>query len=375
VPWFRALAAIEDIDFSVLFISHLDAQQQGRGFGLAFEWDIPLLDGYRSRQAPGLRRGPGRKGFFSKRLGDPRAVLREMEPDVLVLTGWHMWPLVQLLIAAWRLGIPVVMRGESNALRQRPPVAQFLHRSILRRCAAFLPIGRASRDFYRGYGIAEPLLFDTPYFVENARFRASAERAMPGREQLRARWGIPPAAVCYCYAGKLEPKKRILDLLGALHVAVSRSVRPVHLLVIGSGELQREAEAMVAQLKLPVSFAGFLNQTEIPSAYAAADCLVLPSDYGETWGLVVNEAMACGRPAIVSDRVGCAPDLVSDGVTGAVFPFGDIPALADRLVELADPERLRTMGERARERVMQGYSVERSVAGTLEAIRFVLAPS
>jgi glycosyltransferase involved in cell wall biosynthesis len=104
----------------------------------------------------------------------------------------------------------------------------------------------------------------------------------------------------------------------------------------------------------------------------AADFLALPSDFGETWGLVVNEAMACGLPALVSDRVGCGPDLVEDGVTGAVFPCGDVEALAERLRDLAsNPERLRTMGRRAQERVLEGYSVQRAVAGTVEAVEFL----
>ncbi len=103
----------------------------------------------------------------------------------------------------------------------------------------------------------------------------------------------------------------------------------------GTGVLGNEATALATESGLPVSFAGFLNQTEITQAYAAGDCLVLPSDYGETWGLVVNEAMVCGLPAIVSDRVGCGPDLVEPGVTGAVFPFGDIPALAKQLCDMA----------------------------------------
>ncbi len=132
-----------------------------------------------------------------------------------------------------------------------------------------------------------------------------------------------------------------------------------------------EANGLVAAHSLPVTFAGFLNQTEVAKAYAAADCLVLPSDYGETWGLVVNEAMVCGLPAIVSDRVGCGPDLVSDGVTGMVFPFGDIEALAQCLVRMAtDPALRAAMGARARERVAD-YSVERAVAGTLAALAAV----
>jgi glycosyltransferase involved in cell wall biosynthesis len=102
---------------------------------------------------------------------------------------------------------------------------------------------------------------------------------------------------------------------------------------------------------------------------------VLPSDDGETWGLVVNEAMVCGLPAIVSDRVGCGPDLVEPGVTGAVFPFGDIPALARQLCEMAaDRARARALGLRAQERVAK-YCVENAVAGTLQAIEFVVGRS
>lgn len=371
-PWFRALAAARSIDFSVLFIQQPDSTQQGGGFGLPFQWDIPLLEGYRWQQAEDLRGRGGLNGFFSVRVGDPLSLVRQLQPDIVVLTGWHIWPLVQMLIAARRAGVPVIMRGEANALRRRPLFVRGLHRLLLDRCSAFLPIGSSSRDFYRTYGIAEHLLFDTPYFVDNARFSSSAAEMTPRREELRARWNIPAAAICYCYAGKLEPKKRILDLLQALSIAVARSSEPLHLLVVGSGELLDQARAMSEQLKLPITFAGFLNQTEIPAAYVASDCLVLPSDYGETWGLVVNEAMACGRPAIVSDHVGCGADLVIENETGAVFPFGDIQALADQLVKLADADRLRQMGARARRRVLESYSVEKSVDGVMNAIRHVL---
>ena len=302
----------------MLFIQLPDPQQQGRGFGVAFQWDVPLLEGYRSQQVPGIRGRGGLNGFFGARIAHPLAVLRELDPDVLLITGWHIWPLIQMLIAAWWARVPVIMRGESNALRPRPWFKRALHRILLRRCAAFLLIGKGNRDFYRGYGIGTQKMFDTPYFVDNARFVKSAADCLPRRADLRTGWAIPEEAICFCYAGKLEPKKSILDLMHALRIAVARSSRPLHLLVVGTGELLSQARALAAKHVLPVTFAGFLNQTEIASAYVAADCLVLPSDYGETWGLVVNEAMACGRPAIVSDRVGCAADLVTDGVTGAV---------------------------------------------------------
>lgn len=373
VPWFRALAACPAIDMSVLFVQQPSPKDQGAGFGIAFEWDIPLLEGYRWQQVPEVRGKGGLRGFFAARIAHPLRLLRRLDPEVVLLTGWHVWPLVQMLMAARWAGIPVIMRGESNALRQRPWVARMLHKALLGGCAAFLPIGRANQEFYSRYGIGNEKLFHAPYFVDNARFAGSAADALPRRDELRAGWSIPADAVCYCYAGKLEPKKRILDLLEALRIAAARSAH-LHLLMVGSGELMGEAKAAVAQYKLPVTFAGFLNQSQIAQAYVAADCLVLASDYGETWGLVVNEAMACGRPAIVSDRVGCAMDLITPGVTGEVFPFGDTAALANKLAELAaDPQHLRAMGEQARSQVTQHYGVQQSVDGTLTAVRYVLA--
>lgn len=363
-PWFRGLASESAIDFSVLFVHRPDANEQGRGFGIPFEWDVPLLDGYRWSVVPRLQ------GRWIER---PAALLRELSPDVIVLTGWHMWPLVQLLIAANRLRIPVVMRGEANALRPRSWRARLAHRWLLARCAAFLPIGRSSRDFYRGYGIQDARMFDAPYFVDNERFVRSASSFVSQRDALRRRWSIPGDVTCYLYAGKFEPKKRLPDLLEALRIAVSRGTR-LHLLAVGTGELQGAAQAFSREHALPVSFAGFLNQGEIAAAYVAADALVLPSDWGETWGLVVNEAMACGRPAIVSDRVGCGPDLVSPGQTGEIFAFGDTAALASLLVAVAaDPSRLARMGDAARARVLSDYTAARAVEGTLRAVDSVAA--
>jgi glycosyltransferase involved in cell wall biosynthesis len=315
-----------------------------------------------------LRGRGGLHGFFAARIDDAAALLRELAPDVIVLTGWHVWPLVQMLVAARRLHIPVVMRGEANALRPRSWRARLAHRWLLAQCATFLPIGRASRDFYRGYGVDESRMFDAPYFVDNERFGQSAAGFASQRDALRERWAIPRDVTCFVYAGKFEPKKRLPDLLEAVRIATSRGAR-LHLLVVGTGELQEQAHAFVREHALPVTFAGFLNQGEIAAAYVAGDALVLPSDFGETWGLVVNEAMACGRPAIVSDRVGCGPDLVSTGETGEVFAFGDTAALASLLLAgAADPSRLRRMGEAARDRVLSKYTAARAVEGTLRAI-------
>ena len=216
VPWFQALAQQAEIDFSVLFVQLPDAQQQGVGFGVAFEWDIPLLEGYQRQPQPALAGKSGSRGFFAKRLLRPAALLRSLKADILILTGWQAWPLLQMLIAAKLQGVPVIMRGESNALRNRPWAVRCLHSVLLRACQVMLTIGQGNRAFYKAYDVPDRQLFSAPYYVDNARFSVAALTLAPQRAALRQRWQIPAGAVCFLFAGKLEPKKCILDLLTAL---------------------------------------------------------------------------------------------------------------------------------------------------------------
>lgn len=368
VPWFQALAARPEIALKVFFGMVPDAAQQGVGFGVDFHWDIPLLGGYESEVLENVAKRPSLGVFAGCDTPQVFRRLRDWQPDLAILTGWQSKMLLQAWWACVRLGVPRVVRGESSALAVRPSWKRALHKGWLRGFDQFLTIGEANRNFYRRAGIPAARLHACPYFVDNLRFSVAADALRERRRALRRGWSIPENAVCFLYCGKLIAKKHPLDLMRALQGA-STAGRLVHLLVAGEGELMAQARALVERERLPVTFAGFLNQTEIVGAYVAADCLVLPSDSGETWGLVVNEAMACGIPAIVSDQVGCGPDLVSEGVTGAVFPMGDIDALAQRLIELAgDPNRLRAMGTAAGERVHAKYSVERAVEGTMAAI-------
>jgi glycosyltransferase involved in cell wall biosynthesis len=373
VPWFQALAVRPDLELKVFFGMVPDATQQGVGFGVPFRWDVPLLEGYPSEVLPNRAARPSLGTFDGCDTPQVAGPLRAFAPDVAVLTGWHSKMLLQAWWACVRSGVPRIVRGESNAMPRRAAWKRALHRVWLRSFDRFLAIGKSNREFYRRAGIPDGRIHACPYFVDNGRFAAASDALRDRRTDLRRRWSIPDEAACFLFSGKLVPKKHPLDLLHALRRAAAAGA-PAHALIVGDGELMADARAVVADGRLPVTFAGFLNQTEIASAYVAADCLVLPSDTGETWGLVVNEAMACGRPALVSDQVGCGPDLIDEGVTGATFPMGDVDALARRLVALAaDPEGLRAMGTRARELVTRRYSVERAVEGTVEAIHAVVA--
>jgi glycosyltransferase involved in cell wall biosynthesis len=366
VPWIRGLADRGDLDVHVLYGMVPDAVQQGVGFGVPFRWDTPLLDGYAWSVARNRSPSPSLStfaGIDAVGLDDDLAALR---PEVAIVSGWQSRFLLQALRVLRRMSVPVLVRGESNALRPRPLWKRWAHRALLARFDGALAIGASNRDFLRQGGVPEDRIFAAPYAVDGRLFARLAEE--PGlREASRARWRIPEPSACFLFAGKLEPKKRVVDLVAAAE-ALHRERPDTHLLVVGTGASEPAVREAARPLGAAVTFAGFLNQGEMPAAYAAADCLVLPSDYGETWGLVVNEAMACGLPAIVSDRVGCGPDLVRDRGTGFVVPFGDVGALAEAMRRIAaDGDARRRMGETAR-RVVRDFSVERAVEGTAEGV-------
>jgi glycosyltransferase involved in cell wall biosynthesis len=372
IPWFQRLAERPELDLKVFFGMLPDATQQGVGFGVDFQWDIPLLDGYRWELLTNRAKMPSLAAFGGCNTPQIRRVLHDWRPDAAILTGWHSRMLVQAWWACRRLGIPRIVRGDSNHLAPRSVWKKLVLRLWLQCFDQFPAVGQANRALYIEAGIPPGRIHDCPHFVDNPRFATAAAELRTQREGLRRGWGIAADATCFLFSGKLVLKKHPLDLLQACNLAIQQGAR-VHVLMVGAGELMELARELVEREGLPVTFAGFLNQTEIVRAYVAADCLVLPSDHGETWGLVVNEAMACGLPAIVSDQVGCGPDLILEGATGATFPMGDTVALAQRLGDFAaDPQHLRAMGERAQQRVLAEYSVERAVEGTLAAIRAVV---
>lgn len=373
VPWYRALAQRSEVDLTVFYCMMPNSQQQGDGFGVEFEWDIPLLDGYRYEVLDNVTREPSVTRFGGCDTPGITEIVIGRGFDAFIVNGWVVKSCLQVLRACRKHHVPCIVRGESNSLRPRPWWKRVGHRWLLRKYAAFLSIGEANKQFYLDNGVSEDKVFFAPYGVDNERFAGASAQSRARRAELRRHWGVPDAACCFVFCGKFIEKKRPLDLLEALSMAVEgvdQGKDAMHLLMVGDGALRPPCERIARDRGLPVTFTGFLNQSQIAQAYAASDCLVLPSDYGETWGLVVNEAMACGLPAIVSDRVGCHLDLVAPGRTGEVFCFGDRRALAQRLGSFAaSPEEVTRMGGAARELVGK-YSVASAVEGTVEAVEY-----
>lgn len=374
VPWLRLLAEAPGIDLTVYYAMIPEAAEQGREFGVAFDWDIPLLGGYQHVLLKNASHKPSVTEFAGCDTPEIGRLLRAGRFDAVIVNGWVVKTCLQALLACRLAGIPCIVRGEVNGLRPRAAWKLAGHRLLLAQYAAVLCIGTRNREYCLARGVPERRLFDTPYCVDNRRFAESAAacRRNQTREALRARFGLDPERSTFLFSGKFVAKKRPGDLIDALRRLSAGNDARAQVLMVGGGPLEPELRAM--SVGLPVQFAGFLNQTEIAGAYAASDCLVLPSDFGETWGLVVNEAMACGLPALLSDQVGCAGDLVEPGTTGAVYSCGDVDGLATLLIEYSGrPERLASMGRAACERVQSGFNYDRVLLGVLASLELATA--
>jgi len=351
VPLWKALAKEGTIPFEVWYLSdHGTKPTYDIQFGKTFAWDIDTLSGYPYRF---LKVNPKAdvSRFEGLRLEESlSALFREKNVQALWIQGWQVLAYWQAVWVAHRQGIPVWLRAETNDLHtshwyKRLPRNLALTQ-LFKWVSQFLYIGSANRRLYKQFNVPDSRLIHTPYFIDNERFMRAAQELAPNRSFLRQQWNIPADATCFLFCGKFITKKHPLDLLEAVILLVKTdkflgSQQKLHILMVGDGELYNSLENKARELETLcghslVTFVGFLNQTDIPKAYVAADCLVLPSDAGETWGLVVNEALACGCPVLVSDQCGCAEDLALPLDNRSVFSCGNIPQLAARLQTIVD---------------------------------------
>ena len=368
-PLFRALAARMDVQ---VYFAHRQtpSQQAAAGFGVAFDWDVDLLSGYSHEFLRNRAVEPGVDRFFGCDTPEIAERIRRERFDAFFVTGWNLRSYWQAIAACRLAGTPVLVRGDSQLHTRRSSVQRLrnevTHRAMLRAFDGFLVVGQRHREYLRHYGVPDRRMFDAPHFVDNATFRTRALAAASTRAAVRAELGFSADAPIALFAGKLVSRKRPLDLVRAAARLSSRG-REVGVLVVGSGPLEGELRDLAATTSVPAAFAGFKNQSDIPAYYAVADVLVLPSD-DETWGLVVNEAMASGLPAVVSDAVGCSPDLVTEGLTGACFRARDVDSLADAL-ERALPLRRSSRTQDALAARMARYSVETAASGIEDATR------
>jgi len=373
-PLFQRLARHPAIDLTVYYAT--DGSLLGAvdpGFGIPVTWDRPLLEGYKSKilcPHKGIR---SRSDRYLELLGIIPELKAELYDGVLIHSYATPFSLLGYF-ASWRAGSPVLLRSESELIRKRKRTTSIVKRIALsvlfRGTSAFLSIGRANRAFYQHHGVKSESVFHTPYGVDNDFFESSRTKLLPMRNGLKQRFGFKDDTPVIIFSGKLVERKRPMDLLQA-YARVIKAIPNVGLLLIGEGGLRAEIEQFIASNNLALAkLAGFKNQTELPECYICGDLFVLPAQF-ETWGLVVNEAMLFGMPAIVTDQVGCAADLIDPDVTGRSYPVGNVDRLSAILLDLLhDRDRLKKMGLESQKRVRQ-YHYDVCVEGFVAALEYV----
>jgi len=379
VPLLRRIAQEDDIDLKVYFSTDITVRGHvDPGFGVAMKWDIPLLDGYEHEFLPRLR-DSDRLSFFRPLNWGIYKRLRDGKFDAVWVHGYASSTNLQVIWAARRLGIPVLVRNESTQFDRRrskiKTVTKALFFGILKHSiSAVLAIGDANAAYWRHYlGGGVPII-PFYYSVDNDFFQQRCREASAWREDFRSKLGLEPGRSVILYASKLQQRKRCGDLLEAfLKLSAEQRIQPPpYLLIVGDGE-QRGVLEKRAKSARPgdVRFLGFQNQSSLPGFYDLCDVFVLAS-VDEPWGLVVNEVMNAGKAVIVSNEVGCQRDLVEDGVNGCVVRARDVDGIAQSLNRiLAEPKRRREMGLKSLEKI-QNVSFEQNVTGLRRALEAVV---
>jgi glycosyltransferase involved in cell wall biosynthesis len=375
-PVFRLFAKDPRLEIQVAYCCLHGAEKAiDPEFGIAVAWDLPLMEGYPWTELPNWAPVPGIGRFWG--LINPLLwrLIRKGEFDAIIVYTGYMYASFWIAAAAARVSSKPILFGiDANQIepldgsKWKVPVKRWLWRRVFRLVDIVLVVSTGGIRLVRSLGIAEDRIILTPYTVENNWWLAEADKV--DRREIRAAWGVPFDAVVVLFCAKLQPWKRPRDLLRAFAQA---GVPHAYLVYVGEGPMRAELESEARALRIAdhVRFLGFVNQSGLPAVYCSAEVLVLPSEY-DAFGVVVNEAMLCGCPVIVSDRVGARFDLVREGETGFVFTMGDVGALSVLLREaLESPERLKRVGEAARER-MATWSPPENLEATVLAIERAL---
>ncbi|MFM8471663.1 MAG: glycosyltransferase family 4 protein [Limisphaerales bacterium] len=347
VPLYRLLAKRADVEIKVFFTWHAgQAGQFDPGFQREITWDIPLTAGYDFEAVANSAPDAGPHRFSGIRCPDLAARVLAWRPDAVHLTGYAYDAHLRLLRRLRQRGVPVLFRGDSHLLDAAPAWKRLLKGVALRMVfawpAVFLFTGQNNRRYYEAFGVPAAKLVACPHSIEVSRFADNAEQHEREAAHWRASLNLPATTPVLLFAGKFEPKKRPVEFARAFRQLGRTDLR---LVMLGDGPLRPAVEAEAAPAPDLIQVLPFQNQSRMPVTYRLGDVLVLPSAYDETWGLAVNEALCCNRPVLVSDKVGCAPDVVVPGQNGEVFradDWVDFRRALERLlprVEVGEPRR------------------------------------
>jgi glycosyltransferase involved in cell wall biosynthesis len=335
-PVYRAVQQTHGVPVEVIYGSDFSvAGFHDAEFNASFAWDVDLTSGNRVTFLSQVCTGGARSVEEIRHCGIGEALDRA-GPAAVLVTGYQSSFCFAALYEAWRRRLPILFRAETTDHATRRNLFRGLGRDLaLRclysRCGRVLPIGSHSRRHYTRLGVPERKMILSPYCVDTAPFEcweADRQKLRPGA---RRELDLGAEDIAILFSGKLSRRKGVHLLAESVKWLPEGLRKRIALLFLGAGREEGALRAACGEVPVRARFIGFRNQTQLSPYYHAADMLVLPSLEGETWGLVVNEALHHGLPCVVSDAVGCAPDLIEEGSTGEIARAGSCRNLASAL--------------------------------------------
>jgi glycosyltransferase involved in cell wall biosynthesis len=354
IPVFNTLARRTDLDLNVIFLAETDETlRQWRVYKSEISFSYVVLPSWRWRTRNNTL-------LINRGLW---AALNRLSPQVIICGGYNYAASWEALLWAKRRGAEFVLWSESNNNDARAERAwvEFMKSYFLRHCDRFVVPGKASLDYLRRLGSQEANIFTAPNAVDNRWFSVQAEYTRTHATEFRERMKLPTRYILF--VGRLVPAKGVFDLLRAYAKLESVLRSDVGLVFAGDGISKDQLAEQAKRIHPGVTcFVGFAQREDLAGIYALAETLILPTQ-SDPWGLVVNEAMACGLPIVVSSVAGCSADLVEDGCNGYVVPPRDSEKLSMAIDSIVRQKELqRRMRTCSLERI-RNYSPEACAEG------------
>ncbi|MGB6067599.1 MAG: glycosyltransferase family 4 protein [Desulfomonilaceae bacterium] len=368
-PLFRKLAMDKRLNLAVYYSAPVTKGliSEDPEIGAAPIWDNDIETGYDSTTRS---QGPAAAWAFARQIV-------AHQPDLLIISGYA--PVYHLLIAIWARfkGISVGLRSDttlehssSSGRQARLLLKRLLMPFVLSLYTAGHPVGTLARKYLIRYGFPEDRIFEFPYAVDNEWFEEQSDAHRLHRNHLREKIGIPAGAFVIVGVVKFVEREDPITLIRGF-ASFQTQFQNAHLVLVGDGPLRTRIEGLAEFASSNVHLPGFVPYSRLPMYYAISDVFVHPA-VRESWGVSVNEAMACGLPVIVSQKVGSHVDLVREGKTGFLFEPGNPDALARCLTKIAEDANLQVaMSVKAQEMIKGwGYDcVAASIDKALTSIR------
>ncbi len=357
VPVFNHIAKENQFDFKVLFLSGISGGRKWQMHEEDMDFDYEIIRGFKLSLP---LRFPI---FFNPSLWK---LLTQGNPDVVICGGYqHPSYLVAFLYCKlFKKKFILWCESHEKSVRVKWPLAQFYRKYISKKASRCIVPGKSSFQYMKSFGIPEEKIKTARNAVDNELFSNKVIEVRKTKEEIKQNRGYPKRILVS--VGRLLHYKGFMTLIEAYEKLKDKE--SIGLVLVGDGPDEEEFKQYCKKNNLKnVFFEGFKQQEELPFYYGISDVFIMPS-FRDEWGLVLNEAMACGLPVIVSEDIGSAPDLVLEGQNGYLFKPGDVSQLLAKIKLLInDRDLCSKMGEKSLEIIAQN-SPEICAEGFLETI-------